>query len=200
MRVRDYISRSQPPAAAHVVQFFDSDETRHQAAAAFLEEGYLSGCPLLLIARPLNTTAIVDRLEQSGVPIRDAARSGRVKMLDAAKTLRRISRMGSPEARLFDDVVGTLVKRVSRLGRVYAYGEMVDIVAQRGDFADATVLEDLWNRLIGKTPISLRCGYAAAHFVSAATHDALRHICAAHGGVRVEPQDALAVWLLAQAQ
>ena len=126
--------------------------------------------------------------------------SGRLTVLDADNTLRRISRLGSPEANAFDDVVGTLVKRVSRLGPVHAYGEMVDVLAQRGDFADAAGLEDLWNRLLGRIPLSLMCGYAAAHFVSAGTRDALRRICSAHSSVRVEAEDPLAEWLLTQAK
>jgi len=199
MGVREHISRGHD-ASAHVVQFFDSDETRHDAVAAFLADGYLSGCPLILIARHRNSAVILDRLQKAGVRIKRDAASGRVTVLDATETLRRISRTGSPSVHPFDDVVGTLAARVSHHGRIYAYGEMVDILAQRGDFADVTALEALWNRLLARTPMSLMCGYAAAHFVSATTQETLRDVCAAHSDVRVEHQDPLAAWLLAQAQ
>lgn len=189
--VRDGQSRSE-----HVVQFFDSDDTRQEAVARFLGEGYAAGAALILIARPLNSAALIDRLEKAGASIRRDLASGRITVLDAADTLRQISRNGSPDGPRFDEIVGALVQRVSRQGRVYAYGEMVDVLAQRADFADAALLEAFWNRLLHRVPLSLMCGYSAAHFVAAGTERALREICAAHTSVRVEAQDPLAVWLL----
>jgi hypothetical protein len=197
MGVREHVSDRQ--AASHVVQFFDADETRHEAVASFLSQGYLSGGSLILIARPLNSTAALDRLEQAGAPIPRDVQSGRVTVLNATDTLRRISRRGSPDARMFEDIVGARVAGVSRDARVYAYNEMVDLLAERGDFTDAALLESFWNRLLSLTPHSLLCGYAAAHFVSGAEH-ALREICAAHSTVRAEGQDPLASWLLQQTQ
>jgi DcmR-like sensory protein len=198
MSVRDHVSRSHA-RTAHFVQFFDSEETRHEAVASFLAEGYLSGSPLIVIARPLNSQAILNCLEQTGASIPQDLASGRITVLDAAQTLKRISRTGSPDAGAFDDAVGALVTRVARRGRIFAYGEMVDILAQRGDLADAVLLEELWNRLLTRTPVSLLCGYSAAHFVSPGTQGTLRDICAAHADVRVETQDPLAAWLLDQA-
>jgi hypothetical protein len=182
------------------VQFFDSDETRQEAVADFLAQGYPSGSALILIARPLNSKRILDRLEETSTAVPRDLQSGRITVLDAVDTLRRVSRMGSPDAKLFEAVIGTLATRVSRFGNVYAYVEMVDVLAQRGDFVDAVLLEEFFNRLLARTHISLMCGFAAAHFVAPATHDALRDICGAHSSVSVEAQDPLAVWLLAQAQ
>ena len=199
MGVHDRVSRSRP-GPSHFVQFFDSDDTRQEAVAGFLGEGYLSGSSLIIVARPVVSKADLDRLERGGAPIERGLRSGRITALDAAETLRRISRSGSPDARLFEAIVGGLVTRVSRQGPVHAYGEMVDILAQRGDFTDARLLEELWNRLLERASISLLCGYAAAHFVAPASHDALRDICTAHSSIRVDPQDPLAAWLLSQAQ
>jgi hypothetical protein len=199
MGVHDRVSRSHA-GPTHFVQFFDSDDTRQEAAAGFLGEGYLSGSSLIIIARPDVSKGILDRLERGGPPIARDLRSGRITVLDAAETLRRISRSGSPDPRLFEGVVGALVTRIARQSSVHAYSEMVDILAQRADFADARLLDDLWNRLLERASISLLCGYAAAHFVSPASHDALREICTAHSNIRFDPQDPLAAWLLSQAQ
>jgi DcmR-like sensory protein len=199
MGVHDRVSRSRV-GSAHFVQFFDSDDTRQEAVAGFLRNGYLSGSSLIIVARPVVSRAILDRLQLGAAPIARDLRSGRITALDAVETLRRISRSGSPDARLFEEIVGSLVTRLSRQGAVHAYGEMVDLLAQRGDFADALLLDDLWNRLLERASISLLCGYAAAHFVAPGSRDALRDICAAHSAVRVDPQDPLAAWLLSQAQ
>lgn len=182
--------------SGHFVQFFDSDDSRHEAAARFLVGGNADACPIVLIARPLNSAAIVDRLAQAGVPVQRGIASGRVTILDGDDTLRRLSRNGTPDAEKFDDIVGPVVMRASRFGRVCAYGEMVDLLAQRGDFPEATLLEGFWNALAARVELSLMCGYSAAHFVSPSSHDALREICECHTSVRVESQDALAAWLL----
>ena len=96
--------------------------------------------------------------------------------------------------------MGTAVATLAAAGaRVRAYGEMVDMLAQRGDLTEAIKLEHLWNRLGERTPFFLLCGYSAAHFVTTSTHRALREICSAHSGVHRHAQDPLANWLLTSA-
>lgn len=180
----------------HFVQFFDSDETRCEAVAGFLAAGHRTGSSLLVIARPSHWVGIQDRLGSLGVSIRRQTIQGRVIVLDARETLHRISRNGIPDAALFDEVVGTLVARLAAFGPVCAYGEIVDLQAERADYDDAVLLERFWNRIASRESLSLMCGYSAAHFVSDDTHRALRDICSAHSAVRTEPQDPLAVWLL----
>jgi hypothetical protein len=118
---------------------------------------------------------------------------------DAEATLQRLSRGGSPVSALFDATVGEAVRALSGKGRVRAYGEMVDMLAQRGDLNDAVTLEGFWNDLSERVPIFLMCGYSAAHFVSTSTHRALLDICKAHSGIHRDVQDPLGDWLLTSA-
>jgi hypothetical protein len=115
---------------------------------------------------------------------------------DASDTLRRLTRAQVPDAALFEAVIGRPVRAMAERGRVRAYGEMVDILAQRGELNEALKLEGLWNDLGERTPMFLMCGYCAAHFVSTATHRALLDICKAHSGVHRDAQDPLGTWLL----
>jgi hypothetical protein len=73
---------------------------------------------------------------------------------------------------------------------------MVDILAQRGDLDETLQLEELWNRAAADSRLMLFCGYSSAHFVSPATHHAMRSVCAAHGDVWRADDDAMANWLL----
>ena len=155
-------------ATEHIVQFFDTDESRARNVAAFLAAGYAAGDTLIIVARPVIWAAMIEQLEAQGVPVHTAVGSGRLVVKDAADTLRSLSRHGSPDAARFDQVVGQSVRTLAARGRVRAYGEMVDMLAQRGDLEDAIKLEELWNVLGERTPISLMCGYSAAHFVSTA--------------------------------
>jgi hypothetical protein len=110
-----------------------------------------------------------------------------------------LSRNGEPDAGAFEAVISTTVLQMARGGRVRAYGEMVDILAQRTDMADVLKLERLWNDLGERTAMSLMCGYSAAHFVASNTHAVLRQICRAHSHVHRSNADPLAAWLLASA-
>lgn len=183
-------------ASEHIVQFFDTDESRALNVAAFLAEGYRKGEPLVVIVRPLNWVAMAENLRVLGVPVRQAMSDGMLVVKDADDTLRRLSRSGSPDPALFELIVGRAVAALGRQGRVRAYGEMVDILAQRGELTDAIQLEALWNDLSERVSLLLMCGYAAAHFVASGTHAALLQICKSHTAVHRHAQDPLASWLL----
>jgi len=187
-------------ASEHVVQFFDTDESRASNVAAFLAEGHAAGEPIVIIARSRNAAAILTAMESLGVPVEAAAEAGQLVVKDAMDTLHALSRSGAPAADLFERVIGRELAALARRGRrIRAYGEMVDILAQRGDLPDAIALEALWNNLGERLPVMLLCGYSAAHFVSTGTHRALLEICAAHSQVHRHEQDPLAGWLLSAA-
>jgi hypothetical protein len=184
-------------ASEHIVQFFDSDESRAECVADFLATGYQAGEPTVVIARPQNWTAVYEQLVVRGIPVQQATADGSIVVKDATDTLRRLSRNGSPDPDAFEAVVGKAVAALARRGRrVRAYGEMVDMLAQRGELAEAVALEQMWNGLGERVPFFLMCGYSAAHFVATGTHRALREICASHSGVHRHAQDQLATWLL----
>jgi hypothetical protein len=196
MTVRECVVRG-PIASEHIVQFFDSDESRAECVAEFLAEGIRLGEPAIVVARPSNWVNAVEQLEARGVAVRQALADGLIVVKDAEDTLRRLSRNGSPDSAAFEMVVGKPVAGLARRGsRVRVYGEMVDMLAQRGELVDAIKLEALWNGLGERVPFLLLCGYSAAHFVASATHRALRDICSAHTSVHRHAQDPLATWLL----
>jgi hypothetical protein len=184
----------------HVVQFFDTDESRAERVADFLAEGYRQGEPLVVVARPVVWPAVIERLQHLGVNPNQAAAEGMLVVKNAEDTLRRISRGGLPDPELFQESVGRAMSVLATRGpRVRAYGEMVDILAQREELDAALALETLWNVTAEKVPIYLLCGYSAAHFVPAGTHSRLREICAAHSGVEQDAHDPLASWVLTTA-
>jgi hypothetical protein len=195
MTVRERVAAVKPPFP-HVCQFFDSLESRAEAVAAFVEPGLRSGESALVIARPVHWTAISSRLEKRGVVVAEEVDRGRLVVKDATETLGRIAATGTPSLAAFRDTLGPTLDEVLARGKVRAYGEMVDILAQRGELDETLRLEDLWNRAAGDNRLTLFCGYSSAHFVSPATHQAMRGICAAHGDVWRAEDDAMANWLL----
>ena len=183
-------------SSEHIVQFFDTDESRARNVASFLADGHAAGEPMIVVARPKSWAGIHEQLEALGVPVAEVLASGRLVVKDASDTLRSLSRGTSPDRALFDRVVGRAVEALAGGGRVRAYGEMVDMLAQRGELSDAIKLEGFWNDLGERAAIFLMCGYSAAHFVSGSTHRALLDVCKAHTCVHRDEQDPLGAWLL----
>jgi hypothetical protein len=188
-------------AGQHIVQFFDGEDSRARCVAIYLAHAYGTRHTLLVVAQSRHWIAIRQQLEASDVPVQQAIATGRLVVKDAAETLRRITRKGSPDASAFDATIGApLATLHSKGASVSVYGEMVDLLAQAGDLPDAIRLERLWNDLAARLPFSLMCGYSAAHFVSTSTHRALLEICATHTEVHRHSADALASWLLDSAR
>jgi MEDS: MEthanogen/methylotroph, DcmR Sensory domain len=183
---------------SHTCQLFDSEETRAEAAAAFLAEGFLSDEHMIVVVRPGRWALIVEALKARGLSADEPIAEGRLIVKDAVTTLAQICSRGRLNAFAFNAVMGAAVEGLKGR-RLRAYGEMVDILAERGDFDDVLELEELWNNLGEVLPLSLRCAYSAAHFVAVSTHRSLREICLAHTDVHRNPQDTLASWVLTTA-
>jgi len=182
----------------HVCQLFDSEESRADAVARFLALGLQGEEYVIAVARPERWPRIAARLGALGIPVEERQAQRRLVIYDAPTTLARISPRGRLSPFAFNEIVGGAVKPAK--GRhIRAYGEMVDILAERGDLHEALELEELWNRAGEMVPMSLLCAYTSAHFVAASAHRGLRDICLAHTDVRRSPQDTLADWVLTTA-
>ncbi|HEY6360373.1 MAG TPA: MEDS domain-containing protein [Vicinamibacterales bacterium] len=185
-------------ASEHVVQLFDTTNSLANVVSAFLNEGWLQGDHLLVVAKPAHWAKTSDRLGRRGCPVAQAIKDGRLSVLDAATTLARVMRFGVLDRQLFLDHVGALVGRlVSESSRgVRIYGEMVDLLAEEGDLRGVQVLERFWNDLRERQPFTLLCGYNAAHFTDALAMPALHTICNAHTRVQRNASDLLGNWLI----
>lgn len=157
--------------AHHVVQFFDTFESRAVAVARFLEARAVLGDHLLVVAKPEHWVNIRRELDVLGFGTAAAETDGRLVVRDAHATL------GGERP-------------------LSIYGEMVDVLAERGELAAAVALESMWNALAARGPFTLMCGYASAHFVAPAAGVRLRQVCEAHGHVRTGADDLLGRWLL----
>ncbi len=81
---------------------------------------------------------------------------------DAAETLARFLVGGQPDWRLFEKEVCTALRQVHPSDGVEglrAYGDMVGLLLQNRQFAAAQRLEQLWNKLMEQSSISLFCAY-----------------------------------------
>lgn len=185
-------------ANEHILQLFDTPESLSNVVSAFLNEGWEQGEHLLVIAKPRHWSRIVERLGRRGCSERDAIEQGRLTVLDAVATLPKIMRGQHPDPALFHTTFGPIVSRLASRtrGGLRAYGELVELLAEEGNYDGARELEGLWNDLRQQHSFTLLCGYSAAHFADTRAAFSLRAICDCHTRVQRNTSDLLGSWLL----
>lgn len=185
-------------ASEHIVQLFDSTDSLAGTVAEFLDRGRGGNARLLVIARAPHWAEIALRLESNGFPLTQTIAQRQLMVFDAATTLAAFHRGGRIDRDLFNKTVGDVVRRQAIYGPVRIYGEIVDLLAEQGLFAEAEALEHLWNDLSQECSLQLLCGYLSSRFTDPATAGALKRICSAHTGTRSHRNDAVASWVLAE--
>jgi hypothetical protein len=142
-------------------------------------------------------SAVAMRLSARGLPVDEALRLGYLTVRNAQETLKKFMIRERPHPGLFLASVGTLVSELAAFGKpLRIYGEMVDVLAARGEYTAASELEALWNELGERHPFTLFCGYGSAHFGDPRTAAALRRICTSHSEVLSSPGDLLGSFLV----
>jgi GAF domain-containing protein len=173
---------------SHLVQFYER-EYPTDSIAQFVRDGLDRGAAVLIATGP-HLDDIRCELRQRGVDVDAAATRGTLVVLDADETLAKLVRDGQPQQALVDGYLGGLVADLRRrFGVVHAFGEMVDVLAARGEVENAVLLETQWNALLQRHPARLLCAYDLARFDADASSEQLRRVCAIHESV-VSPSTA----------
>ncbi|HZT93188.1 MAG TPA: MEDS domain-containing protein [Gaiellaceae bacterium] len=150
------------PAAAHGVQVYTELDELAASVGRFLDAGFRAGQPAIVIATAGHWDAFAAELERRGHDLDELQEQGLLTARDADETLAALMEGEVPSPKRFADVVGGLVETVaSRFPDTTprAFGEMVDLLFQRGEQAAAIELEELWNRLMETRSFALLCAY-----------------------------------------
>ena len=163
----------------HSVCFYDNDSQLLDEIASFLEEALHAGGRAVAIATGAHLTELHRRLE--GL----AAGAGELVLLDAQETLDSVMVDGRPDTQRFEAAL--LPHLAKRPGKpLHAFGEMVAVLCEQGEYEAALALENLWNGLIRRIGFSLFCGYPWRLFSAGEQTRPFQHVCAAHNRVRGE--------------
>jgi hypothetical protein len=167
----------------HLVQLYGKDDRLlTMNVSRYLSEGLRRGEGLVVIATAEHRSSIACQLRLE-VGYSQAILEGRLVFLDARETLSRLLRDGQPDSDLFRSVVGSTVSRVQeRAGHsvLRAYGEMVGLLWQDGEFTAAAELETYWNSLLASSDISLFCAYPVDIFGEEFQMDKVDAVLCAH--------------------
>jgi hypothetical protein len=172
--------------SAHAVQIYADAVELAESVAAYVAAGFEAGEPAVLVATHEHERLVRERLAVSGWDDDAIEGTGLLFTVDAADTLAAITDGDTLSATAFERVVGGLLDRVAvnfPERRVRVFGEMVNLLCERGERESAAALEEIWNDALRQRRFSLMCAYRLDVFDRAAQVETLPGVCRAHSHV-----------------
>jgi signal transduction histidine kinase/CheY-like chemotaxis protein len=171
-----------PHRHGHTVEFFA--QFPGAAIGQELAAALAAGKPAAAIARPAHLDAIRDELRARRVDIAEEIRRERLRLIDGDMIAEVASRNGTLDFGVVEQrVLAPLLRSLAHHDRIRVYGEVVDVLARRGQRAAALELEAWWNVQVAAHPIELHCGYSLAAFADAGSVEPFRAVCDVHDAV-----------------
>ena len=187
---------SQVPERGHGVQFYDDDDELLRLLARYVGAALGTGDVAVVIATSAHLDGIARRLAARGFDVNVARDDGRYLALEAQPTLDALLRGGKIDEAKAEETFGGVLRRAlatpaadGGAARVTAFGEVVALLSAGGRLDEALRLEETWNTLTARYPLTLCCAYPmsgftqrqAAHFVRiCAQHSHVFHAAAPH--------------------
>jgi hypothetical protein len=164
--------------AAHAAQVYLEPGELADSVSEYLVAGFEAGEPALLVATEEHMRLITERLAAAGWNDQ-----GLLVAVGADSTLAKIMDGLHPSAFAFERVVGGLIDELSARfpdRRVRAFGEMVNVLCERGQRDAAVELEELWNQLAQTRDFALLCAYRLDVFDRTSQAETLPNVCRLH--------------------
>jgi MEDS: MEthanogen/methylotroph, DcmR Sensory domain len=151
----------------HIVQLYQDQHFLNRAVCRFAAAALANGEGVILVPTKEHWKAFRPRLEAEGVDLEAAQRNGQLTVVDAHYLLPQFMSDGMPDAPVFlglaaDVVAGSRAK--DRYPKVRWWGEMVNILWERGEVAASMHLEDLFDQLAHQQDIAIFCSFLMDNF------------------------------------
>lgn len=160
----------------HCVQLYQELDRLTDAVAEYIGAGLARGEAVLVIATPAHRAALLGKLD-----VQSNLEQGQLKLLDAEETLACFMTNGMPQWNAFHETVGGRIAELRlQYPAVRAYGEMVDMLWQKGEREAAIRLEEYWNELGTLQTFALFCAYRMDPLDSDAYGGPLESVCKLH--------------------
>jgi MEDS: MEthanogen/methylotroph, DcmR Sensory domain len=149
----------------HIVQLYQDQDFLNRAVCRFAGAALANGEGIILVPTLNHWNAIRPRLEGEGVDVEAAQKRGQLKVVDADELLPRFMRNAMPEAPIFLGLAADVIGQArSGYPKVRWWGEMVNVLWERGDAAASMSLEDLFDQLAHKHDIAIFCSFLMDNF------------------------------------
>jgi hypothetical protein len=151
----------------HIVQLYQDQQFLNRAVCRFAAAAIANGEGVILVPTIAHWDAFRPRLESEGVDVKAAEKRGQLTIVDADNLLPTFMRDGMPDSPVFMGLAANVVSQARGEGRypkVRWWGEMVNILWERGDVAASMNLEDLFDHLAHEQDISIFCSFSMDNF------------------------------------
>src|SRR4051812_34800698 len=151
----------------HIVQLYQDENFLNRAVCRFAAAALASGEGVILVPTQRHWEAFCPRLEAEGVDLQAVQRNGQLTVVDADDLLPQFMRDGMPDAPVFLGLAADVISRSranDRYPKVRWWGEMVNILWERGDASASMNLEDLFDQLSHQHDIAIFCSFLMDNF------------------------------------
>jgi hypothetical protein len=151
----------------HIVQLYQDQQFLNRAVCRFAASAIANGEGVILVPTAAHWEAFRPRLEAEGVDVNAAKDRGQLTVVDADELLPQFMRKAMPDGPLFLGIAGDTIARArdgSRYQKVRWWGEMVNVLWERGDVAASMELEDQFDRLAHDHEIAIFCSFVMDNF------------------------------------
>lgn len=151
----------------HIVQLYQDQDFLNRAVCRFAHAGFAKGESVILVSTLPHWNSIGARLDAEGVDVDAARKRGQLTVVDADELLPTFMRDAMPDPDIFPSIFGEVVADVRAGGnsqRVRVWGEMVNVLWERGDVAASMNLEDQFDQLGKKRDIAIFCSFLMDNF------------------------------------
>jgi signal transduction histidine kinase len=166
------------------VQFYEAEPFLIERVGRYLRDGFSVGDRLLVVATRSHVAALKETFRglDDGFDVTAACASGRLEFLDAEDSLAELMVDGAPDAGRFRELIGSAFATAAGPSQPHhrVYGEMVDLLWQRGQGAAALRLEAFWNELQQHRSFELMCAYRLAAFGTDEGGSGFHEVCGSH--------------------
>jgi hypothetical protein len=154
-------------APNHIVQLYQDESFLNRAVCRFAAAALANGEGVILVPTLSHWDAFRPRLEAEGVDVKAVQTSGQLTVVDADELLPRFMREAMPDAPIFLGLAAETIAHARGAGRypkVRWWGEMVNVLWERGDVAASMRLEDLFDQLAHEQDIAIFCSFLMDNF------------------------------------
>lgn len=151
----------------HIVQLYQDQQFLNRAVCRFAAAAIANGEGVILVPTVAHWDAFRPRLESEGVDVKAAEQRGQLTIVDADDLLPAFMRDGMPDSPVFLGLAANVVSQARGDGRypkVRWWGEMVNLLWERGEVAASMHLEDQFDRLAHEQDIAIFCSFLMDNF------------------------------------
>jgi hypothetical protein len=151
----------------HIVQLYQDEDFLNRAVCRFAGAALATGEGVILVPTPAHWKAFRPRLEAEGVDVKAAQERGQLTVVDGEELLPRFMRNAMPDSPVFFGLAADVIARArsgGRYSKVRWWGEMVNVLWERGDVAASMNLEDMFDQLAHQHDIAIFCSFLMDNF------------------------------------